>query len=107
MDVRVVCAPPTSSCGEKDYVRVHTCADPSDDTVTLATIERVVDKAKEGARIAKRVKTLIVRQRMSQDAALVLATSYAERKHIPVVFADAVPEQWRRDNGDSGRTAFR
>jgi hypothetical protein len=68
---------------------VHTYADPGDDTVTLATIERVIDKAKEGTSAAKRIKTLLERQPMSVDAALVLATSYAERKQIPVVYTDA------------------
>lgn len=87
MEVRVVRAEPTTGCVEKDYVRVQTCTDPNDDTATLATIERVVDKAKAGKSIAKRVKTLIMRQRMSPDLALVLATSYASRKQIEVVYA--------------------
>ena len=91
MEVRVVCALPNARCAERDYVRVHTCMDPDDDTATLATIVRVVDKETAGARIAKRVKTLIMRQRMSLDAALGLATRYAERKHIEVVYADAPP----------------
>lgn len=89
MDVRVLNALPSSSCPDKDYVLVHTCADPDDDTVTLATIERVIDKTKAGTSAAKRVKTLLERQPMSVDAALILATSYAERKHIPVVYSDA------------------
>ena len=89
MDVRVRNALPSSNCSEKDYVRVQTFADPGDDTVTLATIERVIDKAKQGTSAARRVKTLLERQPMSIDAALVLAMSYAERKHIPVVYADA------------------
>jgi hypothetical protein len=88
MEVRVVCAPPSSNCRETDYVHVHTCADPNDDTVTLATIERVVEKPQSAAlRLVRRVKTLIIRQPMSQDEALGLATSYAERKKIPVVYA--------------------
>jgi hypothetical protein len=87
VEVRVLNALPSSSCSEKDYVCVQTCADPGDDTVTLATIERVVDKTKTGTSAAKRVKTLFERQPMSVDAALVLATSYAERKQIPVVYA--------------------
>ena len=90
MDVRVVCALRPMSYPEQDYVRVHTCTDPLDDTVTLATIERIVDKTKvtEEAPERKRIKTLIERQPMTQDEALVLATSYAERKGIPVVYAD-------------------
>jgi len=87
VEVRVLNSLPSSSCPEKDYVRVHTCADPGDDTVTLATIERVVDKAKAGTNVPKCVKTLLERQPMSVGAALVLATSYAERKQIPVVYA--------------------
>ena len=70
-------------------MRVHTCTAPDDDTVTLATIERVVEKANpkhdEGETL---VKTLIMRQPMTPDEALELATSYAERKHIEVVYAD-------------------
>jgi hypothetical protein len=94
MQVRVVHALPTCHRPETDYVRVHTCAAPDDDTVTLATIERVVEKANEeladGAPPAKRVKvkTLIMRKPMTEDEALDLATSYAERKKISVVYAD-------------------
>ena len=90
MDVRVVCALPPMSYPEQDYVRVHTCSDPMDDTVTLATIERIVDKTNvtDDAPTRKRIKALIVRQPMTQDEALGLATSYAERKGIPVVYAD-------------------
>jgi hypothetical protein len=89
MEVRVVHTLPTCHRPETDYVRVHTCTAPFDDTVTLATIERVVEKANpkpdEGDTL---VKTLIQRQPMSADKALELATSYAERKHIEVVYAD-------------------
>jgi hypothetical protein len=94
MEVRVVHALPTGHRPETDYVRVHTCAAPDDDTVTLATIERVVEKANavppDGKRPAKRVKvkTLIMRRPMTEDEALDLATSYAERKKISVVYAD-------------------
>ncbi len=92
MDVRVVPAQAAQSCPETDYVRVHTCSDPFDDTVTLATIERVVEKANAAAtrepQSLKRVKTLLERRPMSPDLALVLATSYAERKKIPVVYAE-------------------
>ena len=96
MEVRVVCALPTCHRPETDYVRVHTCAAPDDDTVTLATIQRVVEKANaelvEGHPLPKRVKTwvksLIMRRPMTADEALDLATSYAERKQIPVVYAD-------------------
>ena len=94
MEVRVVHALPTGHRPETDYVRVHTCAAPDDDTVTLATIERVVEKAKaepaDAEPPAKRikVKTLIMRRPMTEDEALDLATSYAERKRIPIVYAD-------------------
>jgi hypothetical protein len=60
---------------------------PDDDTMTLATIERVVAKPHEGS-WARRVKTLVVRARMSADQALGLATRYAERKKIAVVYAE-------------------
>ena len=66
---------------------MHTDADPFDDTVVLATIERVTDRTKGKV---KRVKTLLARQRMSADAALDLATSYAEWKQVPVVYADSL-----------------
>jgi len=92
MEVRVVHALPTYHRPETDYVRVHTCAAPDDDTVTLATIERVVEKLSakrlEGKPLVKRIKTLIMRLPMTVNAALDLATSYAERKKIPVVYAD-------------------
>jgi len=92
MEVRVVHTLPTCQRSETDYVRVHTCTAPFDDTVTLATIERVVEKANpkpdEGDTLVKHVKTLIMRQPMTPDEALELATSYAERKQIEVVYAD-------------------
>lgn len=91
MDVRVVCALPPSAIPETDYVRVHTYTDPLDDTVTLATIERVVDKGNPEAdeeKPRKRIKSLIVRQPMSPDAALSLATLYAEHKQIPIVYTN-------------------
>ena len=90
MDVRVMSALPSSSCPENDYVRVQTYAVPGDDTVTLATIERITDRLKDGAP-TKRIKTLVVRQPMSRGEALGLATSYAERKHIPVIYAESQP----------------
>lgn len=92
MEVRVVCAGRAQARSETDYVRVHTCSDPLDDTRTLATIERVIEKANPAAtrqpNAPKRVKTLLARVRLSAGQALVLATSYAERKQIPVVYAD-------------------
>ena len=49
MEVRVVREQPMGGCPETDYVRVHTYSDPFDDTITLATIERVVEKANAAA----------------------------------------------------------
>jgi hypothetical protein len=67
------------------------CA-PDDDTVTLATIERIVDKANgespDNAPTSKKIKKLVTRQPMTADEALDFATSYAERKGIPVVYDD-------------------
>jgi len=85
MDVRVVSSMPTGNRPERDYVLVHTCSAPYDDTVTLATIERVVDKTNG---LTKRIKTLVARARMTANEALSFATSYAERKKIPVVYSD-------------------
>lgn len=90
MEVRVLSAPPLSAQGEQDYIRVHADADPFDDTVVLATIERVTDRTKGATRV-QRVRTLVARQRMPADAALGLATSYAEWKQVPVVYADPLP----------------
>ena len=61
MEVQVLTAPPSSDCPEQDYICVHTDFDPLDDTVVLATIERVTDRTK--GRV-KRVRTLLARQRM-------------------------------------------
>jgi hypothetical protein len=92
VEVRVLSTSPSPDCPENDYVRLHTDADPFDDTVVLATIERVTDRTKRGESAAKRVKTLLARQRMSAYAALVLATSYAVWKQVPVVYADAAAQ---------------
>ena len=90
MEVRVVHTLPACQRPGTDYVRVHTCTAPDDDTVTLATIERVVEKANPKPDEADTlVKTLIMRQPMTADEALELATSYAERKKIEVVYADS------------------
>jgi hypothetical protein len=89
MSVKIVAEPEAREHPESDYVRVSTCNDPLDDTVTLATIQRFVEK-QEIDRPEKKVhiKTLIMRQPMSTDEALGLATCYAERKKIPVVYTD-------------------
>jgi hypothetical protein len=88
MEVRVLAAPQSSGCPDQDYILVHTDTDPLDDTVVLATIERVTDRSKGKV---KRVKTLLARVRMSVEAALGLATSYAEWKQVPVVYSDSLP----------------
>lgn len=89
MTVRIVPESRSSERPGSDYVRVSTCSDPVNDTVTLATIERVVERQqrKESASLVH-VKTLVSRQPMSSDAALGLATCYARRKNIPVVYTD-------------------
>jgi hypothetical protein len=72
-----------------DYVRVSTCSDPLDDTVTLATIERYVSKQQlDQAANRVHIKTLVQQLPMSTDEALGLARCYAERKNIPVVYAE-------------------
>lgn len=90
MEVRVLAAPPSSAYPEQDYIFVHTATDPLDDTAVLATIERVTDRTK--GRV-KRVKTLLASVRMSVDAALGLAKSYARWKQVPVVYSDSLPGQ--------------
>jgi hypothetical protein len=92
MDVRVICALAPWDRPETDYVCVRTSPVAYDDTIVLATIERVIDKdggePAERTSLTKRIKTLVARRPMTTDAAFVLATSYAERKKIPVVYAD-------------------
>jgi hypothetical protein len=89
MTIRIV---PEDSSGNQtggDYVRVSTCTDPLDDTVTLATIQRFVVRLRiEAAEAQLHVKTLVLRQPMSNDEALGFATRYAERKNIPVILTD-------------------
>jgi hypothetical protein len=92
MEVRVLAAPPSSDETEKDYICVRVDTDPLDDTVVLATIQRVTDRSKGKV---KRVKTLLTRVRMSVEAALGLATSYAEWKQVPVVYSDSLPRDTR------------
>jgi hypothetical protein len=95
MDVRVVHEAAAAECSEADYVRVSTWCDPEQDTVTLATIQRVVHRHLDDARSTspervetQRVKTLISKQPMSPDHALGLARSYAQRKRISLVLSD-------------------
>jgi hypothetical protein len=89
MGVRVV-HQQIDSPEDRDYVHVSTSVDPNDDTVTLATIKRITARLvdHESASPATHVKTLVEDQPMSPDSALGLATRYAERKHIDVVYAE-------------------
>jgi len=89
MEVRVLSMSPSPGSPEPDYLRIHTEPEPLDDTVVLATIERVTDRAKPGEAVTQRVRTLVARCPMAANAVLTLAMSYAARKHIPIVYADA------------------
>jgi hypothetical protein len=89
MTVRIVDEHQARERPDSDYLRVSTCNDPLDDTVTLATIQRFVERQKpkdETNRV--HIKTLVSRKPMSQDDALGLARCYAERKNISVVVTD-------------------
>lgn len=89
MAVKIVPQSESRDHPESDYLRVSTCSDPLDDTVTLATIQRFVEKQQlDGAPKGVHVKTLVLRQPMSSDEALGFATCYAERKNIPIVYTD-------------------
>ena len=89
MTVRIVTEGAEESQAGGDYIRVSTCHDPLDDTVTLATIQRFVVKLRNAADEARlHVKTLVLRQPMTADEALGFATRYAERKNIPVILTD-------------------
>lgn len=90
MEVRIVREASPEERGDVDFIRVSTSADPKDDTVTLATIERIIDRTngKLKPSPAWKIKTLVMNQPMSVDAAVGLATRYAERKNVPVIYAD-------------------
>ena len=92
MDVRIVPTASAEFCPAADFVRVSTCSDPDDDTVMLATIQRVVEKPADTEKPGPKwlVRTLVMKRPMSLAAALGFATCYAARKKIPVVSA-AVP----------------
>lgn len=79
----------SSRISAADFVRVETHTAPDDDTVTLATIQRVIDKNCGIAREEPvwRIKTLLRECPMSPEQAVGLATLYARRKGIPVVLA--------------------
>jgi hypothetical protein len=91
MAVKVVAKKVGGGTTDADFVRVRACSDPEDDTLTLATIERVVERCRAAEDELTEpdwfVKTLVLEQPMSMDAALGFATRYAERKGIPVVYA--------------------
>lgn len=90
MEVKVVSGVSSTACPEADYVRVEICSDPEQDTVTLATIERVVHKSNaKPSGPMQRVKTLLQKQPMSLRDALGFATRYAERKQISLVLSAA------------------
>jgi len=91
MAVKILAEFTDPEAADQDFVRVRAHPDPGDDTVTLATIERVVEccgeDAEEAAGSHWHIKTLVLDQPMTLDAAVGLATRYAERKGIPVVYA--------------------
>ncbi len=106
MSVRICEAPPVGD-SDKDFVRVQTCPDPLDDTATLVTIERIVEMP-QGLPVkepTRRVRALIKGQRMPADVALGLATRYAERKRIPVVYTHELrQEDDNRTTGNADNT---
>ena len=91
MTVRVIAETTDCEAADEDFVRVRAHPDPSDNTVTLATIERVVERCIDPDEAEDEphwhIKTLVLDQPMTLDAAVGLATRYAERKGIPVVYA--------------------
>jgi hypothetical protein len=90
MTVKIVAERQSADRPGNDYVRVSTCSDPLDDTVTLATIQRFVEGQNRNDASNKRIhiKTLVLKQPMTTNQALGLATCYAARKNIPVVYTD-------------------
>jgi hypothetical protein len=89
MVVRIISEQVSARIESTDFVRVETHVAPDDDTLTLATIQRIVDKnaGRETAEPLWRVKTLVLETPMSPEQAVGFATRYAERKGIPVVLA--------------------
>ena len=91
MAVKIVAENCEQDAADEDFVRVRAHPDPSNNTVTLATIQRVVERCGEDAEDTSgtqwHIKTLVLDQPMSLDAAVGLAARYAERKGIPVVYA--------------------
>ncbi|HEX5420904.1 MAG TPA: hypothetical protein VFY39_12965 [Gammaproteobacteria bacterium] len=87
MGVKVIQSGTSAACSAADYVRVSAWCDPEQETLTLATIQRVVRRSQDGQAPSKarRIKTLLAKQPMSPDDALVLARCYAEHKQIPLI----------------------
>lgn len=75
---------------EGDYLQVRTRTSPEDDTLTLATIQRCVDKGGDvdATGTTWKIRTLVADQPMTRDEAMGFATRYAERKNIPLVVTD-------------------
>ena len=88
MSVKVLTMGPQKLDTTGEYVAVRTCRDPLDETITLATIQRVIEKTARQAPTDPlwHVKTLVLAKPMTTDDAIGFATRYAERKHIPVVY---------------------
>lgn len=88
MTVKVLGMESQTAEKSREYVAVRTCRDPLDETITLATIQRVVERTvrKTPTDPQWHIKTLVLAKPMSTDAAIGFATLYAERKHIPVVY---------------------
>jgi len=94
MDIRVMDERSVPTPPEPDYVRVRVFPDPEQDTMTLATIERIVVKPGETRpSLSQRVKKLIEKQPMTLDAALGFARLYAARKRIKLVLKAEESEQ--------------
>jgi hypothetical protein len=88
MNVQVLPLDGANRDGTGEYLAVHTHHDPKDDTVTLATIQLVVERTvrRKTADTNWHVKNLLVDQPMTLDAALGFATCYAEHKNVPVIY---------------------
>jgi hypothetical protein len=90
MNIQVLPLERVDGDGTGEYLAVHTHHDPKDDTVTLATIQLVVERTvrRRASDTNWHVKNLIVDHPMSLDAALGFATCYAEHKNVPVIYTN-------------------
>lgn len=68
-----------------DFLRVS-CRDEANGTGVTTVIERVLAPA--GGNGSRRLRRLFAGLCVSPDAALALATAYAEHKGIPIVYAE-------------------